>query len=159
MPVITQFEKEEQPNMLGNLLGLALRGYTAREKTKKKSEKDIEYRKAAAKELGIPEEELPLGMYGAEGFEKLLSKKHEYALKEQVKKKTAEEKYLTAAPIRQVGGFDPRRALPGYASYNEATKKVISNLKTKADLEELLENREEYEAEGVVVQSIIEYYQ
>jgi hypothetical protein len=65
---------------------------------------------------------------------------------------------ITKSPLKQVGAFDPRRALPDFASYNDTTKKVISNLKTKADIEELLRDRADYEKAGVDVMAIADYY-
>lgn len=70
----------------------------------------------------------------------------------------AESTYLTKPSIKKTGFFSPLRVLPGYAYFNEATQKVISNIKTIADLNELLKNRAGYEKAGVNVQAIIDYY-
>ena len=40
----------------------------------------------------------------------------------------------------------------------EATLVTVQNIKTKQDLEELLENRTEYEAAGVNIQAILDHY-
>ena len=74
-------------------------------------------------------------------------------------KKTKEEgEFLTRKPLRGVGKFSIKRALPSFANFNENTKKVVSNITTKEDLQELLANRAGYEAAGVNVQAIINYY-
>jgi hypothetical protein len=65
---------------------------------------------------------------------------------------------VTKPPIKQVGFFDPRRALPDFANYNDSTKKVIANIKVQADIDELLQNRAEYEDAGVDVMAIADYY-
>ena len=44
------------------------------------------------------------------------------------------------------------------ARLNETTKTVIGNMKVRADLDELLKNRELYEAQGVDVEAILEYF-
>lgn len=70
----------------------------------------------------------------------------------------AQTSYLTKPPIKQVGIFDPRRILSDFAYFNDTTQKVVANIQTVADLQELLRDRKEYEAQGVNVQAIIDYY-
>jgi len=65
---------------------------------------------------------------------------------------------LVSAPLKQVAAWDPRRILPDFANYNDTTKKVVANLRTKADIEELLRDRTDYEKEGVNVMAIVDYY-
>jgi hypothetical protein len=46
----------------------------------------------------------------------------------------------------------------GGPAYNQPTFDVMQNIKTKQDLEELIQNREDYEAEGVNIERILEFW-
>jgi len=66
-------------------------------------------------------------------------------------------------PIEKSPEFKEGRGLEAFTSPNVAnltseTKRVISNIKTEADFNELIENKDEYKANGVDIDAILEYF-
>jgi len=60
----------------------------------------------------------------------------------------------TGTPVSHVKSF----LSESQAELSEETKTVIANIKTQSDLDELLKNADDYEANGVDVKAILEYF-
>lgn len=76
-----------------------------------------------------------------------------------------QEQFFTrdTTPVEKSPDFREGKGLPAFFSKNIAnltprTKRVIGNIKTRADLDELLDNEEDYTTEGVDVKAIREYF-
>ncbi len=81
MPIISG-SGENQSNNLGTVLAAAINAFGAKAV---KDKQDKMYRKAAAAELGVPEDQIPLGLYNKDNLDDILKQKHAVMLKKQLR--------------------------------------------------------------------------
>lgn len=95
---------------------------------------------------------------------KLLQQQQEQQQEQQQQQQAARSKSAplflrppAEVPTKREGGFlgIGAKKVP---QYNEVTQGVMKNIKNEFDLRELLDNQEEYEAAGVDVQTILNFY-
>jgi len=76
----------------------------------------------------------------------------------QIKKLKDEFTPIESNPNFKEGWGIPAWLDPNKAKITPETRKVIGNIKTKADLQELLDNEKDYTSEGVDVKAVREYF-
>lgn len=75
-----------------------------------------------------------------------------------IKQQTEDKEVLAKTPIQHVGIADPRRAQPGFANMNPATRAITQQIKTKGDLRKLINKASSLQTAGVNVQALMDYY-